>query len=210
MEIRKKTILLVGIISLLWTGASIGAQETEDEMPEFVRETIELLRQDGWSEEQLEDFRAAAEEREWEDAEDAEPEVVAMALQLANQDREELEGAENAELALELAAMARNMERSGFGKNEISRAAFEGTRAAVQDMERIRAEEGAVEGEAVREEVQERVQQEIHKRMNDAMDRQSRARGRAGGPKGAGKDRGDKERDGSSPGEIPNTPGPNR
>lgn len=196
MDMRKRTAFLVGLIFLLLSGTFIGAQETEDQMPQVVRETLELLRQEGWSEEQLEDFEAAAEERDWEDAEGAEPEVVAMALQLANQERAELDGAENAELALELAAMARNMERSGFGKNEISRAAFEGTRNAVRDMQRIRAEAGEGDEEAAGEEIQERVRQEIHKRMNDAMDTQARAKGRENSPKGAGKERGDRERDG--------------
>ncbi|MFO7849727.1 MAG: hypothetical protein R6V67_07180 [Spirochaetia bacterium] len=199
MDMRKALIAVVGISLLLSAGAFVGAQETEGEMPRVVSETVELLRQDGWTEEELEEFKGAAEERDWDDAEGADPEVVAMALQLANQDREELEGAENAELALELAAMARDMERSGFQNNEIARAAFEGTREAVQDMQRIREQAG--EGEAVGDVVQERVREKIHSRMNDAMDQQSREKGRANSPKGAGQGRGDKERDiGGGPG----------
>ncbi|MDZ7794514.1 MAG: hypothetical protein U5P10_12730 [Spirochaetia bacterium] len=144
MRMGLKRVMVIAVAIGLLLGGFAMAQEAEDEgLPQVVREMLEQLEQEGWTEEQIAEFAEAAGERDWEEAEGAEPEVVAMALQLANQDREQLEGAENADLALELAVMAGSMERSGFEQREIARASFEGTRDVVQNMERIRDQVGA-------------------------------------------------------------------
>src|SRR6056297_1697010 len=121
MRMRLKRVMVIAVAIGLLLGGFAMAQEAEEEgLPQFVREMLEQLEQEGWTEEQIAEFRNAARTRNWEEADGAEPEVLAMALQLANQEREQLEGAENADLALELAMMARTMERSGFEEREIA------------------------------------------------------------------------------------------
>jgi uncharacterized protein YxeA len=184
----KKTLIAVMGLLVLLSGA-VWAQNTEngDEVPTFVRETVQRLKQEGWTEEELERFRAAAQNRNWEDAEGADPEVVAMALQLAKQDREQLEGAENADLALELARVARNMKRSGYERSEIARTAFDGTRDVLQNMVRIReearsGEDGKAEDslelrERVRSQIRERLEHVKEQRVH-GMKRRKNAEGR--------------------------------
>lgn len=192
-----KRMLAVTIgLMLLCTGV-LWAQEEENEdgMPQLVRETVEQLKQQGWTEEELERFRTAARSRNWEDAEGADPEVVAMALQLANQDREQLEGAENADLALELATVARNMERSGYEKQEIARTAFDGTRDVVQNMERIRerARNGEDGNGIDKTQLRERVRSQIRDRLAHAKEQSSRAMNRREKAEGRGPARGKPE-----------------
>jgi len=105
-----------------------------------------------------------------------------MALQLANQEREQLEAAENADLALELAMMARSMDRSGFDQREIARASFEGTREVIRNMERIREEVGT--GDMTQ--MQSMMREQIRERLDKAMENRSRISGRAEKAKGSG------------------------
>ncbi|MCF7948371.1 MAG: hypothetical protein K9M94_07270, partial [Spirochaetia bacterium] len=130
--------------------------------------------------------------------EGAEPEVVAMALQLANPNREKLEAAENADLALEVAVMARTMERLGFEKREIARASFEGTREVVRNMEQIREEVGT--GDMTR--MQSRMREQIRDRLYNAMENRIRASGKAEKAKGTGASAG------AGPGNMDGTPAP--
>lgn len=181
----RRVILIAVAIGLFFGGFAMAqAQESggDENFPLFVREMLQQLEREGWTEEKIAEFRFAARNRDWEEAEGAEPEVVAMALQLANQDREQLEGAENADLALELALMARTMERSGFDEREIARASFEGTREVVQHMERIREEAGT--GDMTQ--MQSMMREQMRDRLDKAMENRSRASGRAEKAKGSG------------------------
>src|SRR6056297_1555797 len=183
MKIEVKRIMVIAVVIGLLFGGFAMAQEAENEgLPQVVREMLQQLEQEGWTEEQISDFRNAARDRNWEETEGAEPEVLAMALQLANQDREQLEAAENADLALELAVMARTMERSGFDQREIARASFEGTREVKRNLKRIREEVGT--GDMTQ--MQSMMRDQIRDRLDKAMENRSRASDRAGKSKGAG------------------------
>jgi len=185
MKMEVKRVMIVAVtIGLLFGGFAMAQdQEAEDEgLPQVVREMLQQLEQEGWTEEQIAEFRDAARNRDWEETEGAEPEVLAMALQLANQDREQLEAAENADLALELAVMARTMERSGFDQREIARASFEGTREVKRNLKRIREEVGT--GDMTQ--MQSMMRDQIRDRLDKAMENRSRASDRAGKSKGAG------------------------
>jgi len=183
MKIEVKRIMVIAVVIGLLFGGFAMAQEAENEgLPQVVREMLQQLEQEGWTEEQISDFRNAARDRNWKEAEGAEPEVLAMALQLANQDREQLEAAENADLALELAMMARTMERSGFDQREIARASFEGTREVKRNIERIREETGT--GDMTQ--MQSMMREQIRTQLDKAMENRSRASGRAEKAKGSG------------------------
>ena len=212
MNIKVIRITVTIFVLLFVFSGLAAAQETEQDTPGFVREVLRELEERGWTEERLEELRTAAEERTWEEAEGSEPEVVAMALELANQDREKLEGAENADLALELARMAGTMERSGFEDREIARATFDGTRDVVQNMNRIRTEArvNAADDAVDVERIRERVRSEIRERLREAMKIRERAVGKASSPKGAGKGpgkpadtRGPREQESGRPGFDP-------
>jgi len=185
MKMGVKRIMVIAIaIGLLFGGFAMAQDKgaEDDGLPQVVREMLQQLEQEGWTEEQIAEFRDAARNRDWEETEGAEPEVLAMALQLANQDREQLEAAENADLALELAVMARTMERSGFDQREIARASFEGTREVKRNLKRIREEVGT--GDMTQ--MQSMMRDQIRDRLDKAMENRSRASDRAGKSKGAG------------------------
>jgi len=207
MEVKRVMIVAVGIGLLFGGFAMAQTQEpgTDEGVPQFVREMLQQLEQQGWTQGELVQLRNAARNRNWQEAEGAEPELVAMALQLANQDREQLAGSENADLALELAVMASTMERSGFDEREIARASFEGTRNVVQNMERIREEVGT--GDMTQ--VQTMMREQIRDRLDNAMKNRSRASGRAEKAKGAGTGAGPVNMDGLPAHDSARRPGEN-
>jgi len=180
MKHMKKTALLTATVLMLTLVGSLPAQESADP-PQFLQETLQYMQQYGWSEAQLEQFRRAAMEQNWDDIEAAEPEIVALALRLANQNRAQLQAAENADLALELAYMARTMQRLGFQGRALAEAAFEGTRQIVRNMEQVRsqirvhADDGT--GEALR--VRERIRERIREHLDETMEKQVQAQERA-------------------------------
>lgn len=195
-QIRTAKITAIAVVlTMVFAGLAFAQEETGEEDPQFLREMAQELRQDGWTEEEIEEFRTAAEKRNWDEAEGADPEVVAKALQLANQDREQLEGSENADLALELAEMARNMEQAGFEGREIARAAFDGTREVVDNMQQMREQarqnEQAQSGEAAEAgdmlQMRERIRDQIREHLDVAMENRSRAMERAEKAKEAGR-----------------------
>lgn len=176
----KRAVLVTAVVLMLSGVVSLPAQESADP-PQLLQETLQYMQQYGWSEAQLEQFRRAAMEQNWEEAEGAEPEIVALALRLANQNRSQLQAAENADLALELAYMARTMQRLGFQERAIAAAAFEGTREVVRNMEQLRSQiqvntdNGT--GETLR--VRERIRERIREHLDETIEKQAQAQERA-------------------------------
>ncbi|MCF7929303.1 MAG: hypothetical protein K9L68_11035 [Spirochaetales bacterium] len=203
---RTQRLLILSMALLLIIGTAAWAQETETE-PAFLRETLQQLEQAGWTQEQLAEFEEAARQMNWKSVEGTEPELVATALQLAQQDRTQLEGAENAELALQLAVMARNMRHAGYEKEAITRAALDGTRDIARNIDqlrtRIRSQHETPKAEP--EQIRQRIREEIREQLNQSIARQGRTEGRQkGGAHSGGTGSG---RPGGTPG--PDNPGSN-
>ena len=189
----KKTVVLVAGVLLLCSGVSVSAQENSAP-PQFLQQTLRYMQQYGWSEDQLNQFRNAAREQNWENVEGAEPEIVALALRLAQREREQLNASENADLALELANMARTMQRLGFQSREIAEAAFEGTREIVRNMQQMRtqiqANDDVASGDALF--IRERIRARIREHLDESVEKHVRAQERSaqqkwdagGGPAG--------------------------
>ena len=163
---KRKLIGFSLIVYLLIVGIMVvTAQETENEIPQFLRETQRYLREAGWSETDLQRLQERLEEHNWDEIDSADPEVVAMALQLANRNRQQLEASENADLAFQLARMSQSMLQLGFDRREIARASFEGTREAVRSIKQVRknAEETPTEN---KDELQEQIREQIKNLIN--------------------------------------------
>lgn len=205
---RTQRLLILSMALLLIIGTAAWAQETGTETePAFLRETLQQLEQAGWTKEQLAEFEEAARQMNWKSVEGTEPELVAAALQLAQQDRTQLEGAENAELALQLAVMARNMRHAGYEKEAITRAALDGTRDIARNIDqlrtRIRSQHETPKAEP--EQIRQRIREEIREQLNQSIARQGRTEGRQkGGAHSGGTGSG---RPGGTPG--PDNPGSN-
>ena len=176
----KKSVLLITILLCVAGITSLAAQAGSDS-PQFVHDMIQHLQQYGWTETQITQFRVAAMEQQmeqnWDKVEGGDPQIVAMALRLANQDREQLQGAENADLALELAHMARSMERLGFQQREIAKTTFEGTRDIVQNMQQMRAQiqVNADNGTGDMTRIRERIRERIRTHLDEIVEKQTRA-----------------------------------
>lgn len=189
MAKRNGKIVIIGFIMLLLFSGFSTAQEAQG--PVFLRETLQLLEQEGWPEQDIEAFRIAAQEMNWAESEGAEPEVVALALQLANQEREKLSGSENATLALELAKMTASMKRLGFENRELVRTTLDGTREVMNELAQLRNQirEGEEIGTGEQERIRETVRARIQSKLEEAVKSQNRAKSKIGSAKGAGQGR---------------------
>lgn len=176
----KRSVSLTAAILLLGVAGVVSAQESSAP-PQILQRTLQYLQQYGWSEDQLDRFRQAAGKQNWEEADGADPEIVALALRLGNQEREQLNASENADLALELAHMARTMQSLGFQSREISEAAFEGTRDIVRNMQQMRAQiqENVDLDSGDTALIRERIRQRIREHLEESVQRQARAHERA-------------------------------
>jgi len=167
--IRRACLIVMVVAGLLGT-AGLWAQEGD--RPGFVEELLSLLQSEGWT---VEELRALAGQGvPWEEAEGANPEVVALALQLARSEDEELEPMVQALMAIDLARAAIEMENLGIGELTIALSALEGVREILTDIQAFRS--GGLEGNlgeairtrmrgwvtaAAREQTQKRVEQRL-------------------------------------------------
>jgi len=102
----------------------------------------------------------------WSQAQDKDAEIVRFCLQYAKDSGQEIGAYEQAQLANEVALMAREMRALGFGDPEIVRAALNGTREALEELSRLqlRKEEGAETGagDMIRERLREELRTALH------------------------------------------------
>lgn len=112
--------------------AVVTAQEAEEQP--FVAELARELQNADWDSEEIEELVAAAEQLDWEAVEGANPQAVALALQFGAEENSELSGPEQAQLALELAVAAAQMEAVGLDQLDIARAALNGARSAIGEI----------------------------------------------------------------------------
>lgn len=179
------SVLLVVIVSILGSvhlsaQAAQNGEGDEGGIPQVLGETLDHLREAGWTGADLNQIQERAEEQNWDEIETADPEVVAMALQLAHQNRRQLEGAEKADLAFQLAKMTQTMGQLGFDRREIARASFEGTREAVRSIEEFRKNKGPdTMKDKDSEQLREQVREQIKNRINTAMENRVRTQEKA-------------------------------
>jgi hypothetical protein len=167
-----KRSIVVAIISMLLIAAVpvISFSQESGEEGNIVSELVLELEESGWSESEVEELVNAARNLDWNAAEGASAETVALALNMSKErageteDGEEsgLSGLEQARLALETAMTSSEMEKAGFREREIARAALEGARGAISEIRSWK--EGGKEGnlgERIRKQVAETVRNRI-------------------------------------------------
>lgn len=139
-KMKKRVGMVRGILVVAFTlaftfgfGVPLLGQETGD-TPPFIEELSGLLEGRGWSAEDVARVVEAAKTLDWEGAEGADPEVVALALELGKREEADMEPLEQAQLALELALTAVEMESLGYGERSVARAALNGVRNILSDI----------------------------------------------------------------------------
>jgi len=171
--VKPARVMLFVLALVLIAGTPLWSQEPQ--RPEFVNELLALLQKEGWTAEELRAL--AAQNVPWEDAAGAEPEVVALALELARSEDQELEPMTQALMAIDLAQAAMEMESLGMGELTIAVTALQGVREILGDVRAFRL--GEIEGnlgEAIRTRMRERVataaraqaQERIQSRVQEA------------------------------------------
>ncbi|MFW6139320.1 MAG: hypothetical protein ACOC7U_09115 [Spirochaetota bacterium] len=181
-----KNIISAAVVVVFMLGAVTVTLGQQEENPPFIEELSALLSEKGWSEQEVNNLVEAAQELEgWEDAEEADPEVVALALELGKNEDQQMEPLEQAQLALNLALTAVEMNQLGYNERAVARAALNGARDTIAEIQTWKSEgkPGSL-GELVRENVRSR----IHTTQGTELQQQARerARQRSGGAAEAG------------------------
>lgn len=174
-----KKKLMTGLMLIL-IFSTIGAQqEPVNEEPSVAMETLELMKKEGMTAEEEFAFQKAIRSRNWEEAEGAEPEMLVLALKVAKKEHPELTGEEAAELCLQISLMTNSMRKAGFSRQETSRAAMNGTREAVLQINSLQTrEQSALQTGTQQQQLQQQLTERIRKSMKEAAaDEQKKAEG---------------------------------
>lgn len=176
---RHNPPLLLLLAALLIALPAFGQDEPE-EAPQFVSDLAALLERGEFNGQEIAAFVRAAQDLDWDDAEGADPALVALALEQNADEENGLEPLEEARLALELALTTLEMENAGYDDRVVARAAVEGSREVVRQIQAWK-QEGSTEnlGHRIRETVRTRVRSAIDSR--EAQERADRARNRGPG-----------------------------
>ncbi|MDZ7794518.1 MAG: hypothetical protein U5P10_12750 [Spirochaetia bacterium] len=166
----KRNLFVIAIIlgTMMVTPAIFagGAQEASDGDFPGRLETA-LVNSDFNSEEAL-DIAEAARELSWEEAENADPEVVARALSLAKKENAELDPEQNAELALELAQNAVRLENENYEDAVVAQATLEAVRTMLGQIEEWKSGDMSENlGEIVRSTVSTEAKKAAQKRASE-------------------------------------------
>jgi hypothetical protein len=149
----KRNVMLISalMIALVAVPAVFagGNQEAEGDYPAQLETALE---NNGFSEAEAQDIAAATRDLDWEDGQEADPEIVARALALAEQEGEELSPEEHAELGLELARNAvRLAAEEGHDQSVVAKATLEAVRKMLGQIEDWKNGDGSENlGETVR------------------------------------------------------------
>jgi hypothetical protein len=160
-----KKMGIIVAMALLWIALPLSGQESAP-APEFKQALQELLREGDWSPEEI--WELIKEDVDWNQARLRDCEMVAICLGYA-EDKDGGIGPEaQAQIALEVMTMAQKMRVLGFGEQQIIRAALNGTREALaeleklQEQERVRSGEDTGVGRLVRSRFEEQLQTAMH------------------------------------------------
>jgi hypothetical protein len=163
----RRNRFVVFLVVTLFVAGFVSAQEADDR-PAFVDELLELLAEEGWTAEEVAALASSAEPMNWNEVEEADPEVVALALSYyRDEGGEETEPGDAALIAHELALTAIAMEQSGFDAVQVARATLEGTRDALAERGTGEPDGGNPEaGLAIRDRVVSRVREQVREIAN--------------------------------------------
>ncbi len=183
---RKTAGLLVAAI-LIAAAAPVFALESGG--PSFVPGLLAQLSTDGWSTQETEALSAAASQLDWSGTQGGDPQVVALALELAKSQDQSLSATEEAQLGLQLAQSAVQMSAVGLDTHSEAAAALAAVRGVLAAIQAWRAggSQGDL-GELIRESVARAVRGQIQNNAGgQSAGRGQDSSGGAGqGPEGNG------------------------
>ncbi len=133
MRVRKDlTVILVAAVLVVAAAPMFAAQ---GEGPGFVQELLGQLAADGWSAQETQALSDAAASLDWSGSQGVNPQVVALALELAKSREQSLTGPGEAEIALQLALAAAQMKAVGFDDHAAASAALGGVQVALSSIQ---------------------------------------------------------------------------
>ncbi len=152
----------IGVAAVLFLFALPLWSQQSERAPDFVEALHELLEQEGWSPEEIQEL--IKQNVDWGQAQYKDAETVATCLGYAKDEEEDIGPFEQAQLALAVALMAQEMRLLGFGEQALVRTALNGTRDAIGDLYRLRKEEGSETGvgDLIRSRFREQLQTAMH------------------------------------------------
>jgi len=161
---NRRTFTSTGCILILTLGLVILAiaplwSQEQEQKPDFVAELLELLAEEGWSAAQVQAL--ATQNVDWERADGADPEVVALALEFAVSEDEAMGPMEQALLAITVAEAAIEMEAIGIGEMTIALTALEGVRDILAEVKAFRESEGEMTGQQLAEHIRHRIGEQV-------------------------------------------------
>jgi hypothetical protein len=161
----KRTGILAVAAVLLVISLPLASQEAAG-TGGFEQTLYQLLQKRGWSPEKIQNLLDG--EVDWERSRFQDAEMLATCLDYAQGIEGEIGPEAQLRLALELMILAQEMRSLGFGEPQIIRAALNGTRDALGELERLRETEHlrTGEGTAVGELIQSRFQEQLQAAMH--------------------------------------------
>jgi hypothetical protein len=161
-------LMLLGLSPAVWGHAT----PAEGELPAELRVELQRLR---WTDEAIEELKGQP--ADWSRFQARDAKLVATALRYAQDEDGEIGAQEQAQLALQICAMVREMESLGYGETAAARAVFAGVRASLQEMAAWRS--GGGEGE-LEQRIRSRFRHELRVQTAEQTKAQVRERTRAG------------------------------
>jgi len=160
----KRMGILIAAVILLNT-LPLSSQQVEASY-EFGQALQQMLRAEGWSSEEIQ--KLLEEEVDWEQARIRDAQVIAICLAYAKDADGEIGPYEQAQMAMEVMTVAREMRAFGFGEPEILRTSLNGTRGVLGDLEKLREQERLRIGEdnGIGELMRSRFQEQLQTAMN--------------------------------------------
>ena len=139
----KRMGIVIAAVMLLIT-LPLSSQQAEGDY-EFEQALQEMLKAEGWSSEEIQ--KLLKEEVDWEQARIRDAEMIAICLVYAKDAEEEIGPYEQAQMAMEVMTMAREMRALGFAESQILRTSLNGIREVFGDLEKLREQKRLRTGE---------------------------------------------------------------
>lgn len=160
----KRMGIVIAAVMLLIT-LPLSSQQAEGDY-EFEQALQEMLKAEGWSSEEIQ--KLLKEEVDWEQARIRDAEMIAICLVYAKDAEEEIGPYEQAQMAMEVMTMAREMRALGFAESQILRTSLNGIREVFGDLEKLREQERLRTGEdnGIGELIRSRFQEQLQTAMN--------------------------------------------
>jgi hypothetical protein len=188
MRSRRRILVVSALIAAFSLPALWAQSAAQPAAPgpggQFESELVAQLKANGWAEQEVNAFAAAARQMDWSGAQAANAEGVALALTLQERERLRLSATEQAQEALQLALMTAEMNAVGFSRHDCAVAAVGAARNALGE---IRAwMTGGRHGE-LGQIIRNRIAETVRAQVQVAATEQSAGNG-TGSPAGAGQE----------------------